>query len=114
MTCANRKARDGRVQRFLEVEISPVKSIAIQNEPAQHRIKLASDCLNTAAQPWQPGVCPSGPYMKHIDMLFAWACHEFCQTAGATGDGVQQSNRHSRAFISKAAKFQSDLLESAT
>src|SRR4051812_28454440 len=80
VTRTNRKALEGGTYRDLEMEISLVKSIAIHHQPAEYGIKSANECFNAPPQPWQPGVCPSCPYVKHIDMLFACACHELGQT----------------------------------
>ena len=96
------------------MEISLVKSVTIQYQPAQYRIELANDFLYAPTQPWQPGARPSCADVKHIDVLFACACHEFCQTIGAGGDGIAKSERHCRTFIGKAAILQLDLLKSVT
>ncbi len=86
----------------LEMEISLVKSIAIQHQPAEYRIELAKDWLNAPPQPRHPGISPSCAYVKHIDVPFTCACNEFWQTTGARGHSIPKGEPHGSAFKGKA------------
>src|SRR6476646_4575254 len=96
------------------MEVSLMKSISIQNQPAQYRIELADDFLYAPSQPWQPGARPSRTYVQHIDVAFACAFHKLCKKVRAGDQGIAKRKRHSRTFISKASILQFDSLEFLT
>src|SRR6478672_3942619 len=96
------------------MEVSLMKSISIQNQPAQYRIELADDFLYAPTQPWHPGARPSRAYVQHIDVAFACAFHKLCKKVRAGDHGIAKHKRHGCTFISKASMLQFDSLEFLT
>src|SRR5580765_3889211 len=99
------------LQPLPKMKVDFMKTVAINGEPAQNRMQILDNPLDSPTQPWKPGIGPSGPYMKHENVLFAGASGETGKCIAPEANALDEGERHGSAFISKSTMIQVDLIQ---
>src|SRR6476660_8843823 len=99
------------VHLLTKVEIALMKTVSVDDQPAQDRVQLFEHLVDAPAQPWNSCVRPSGAYMEHKDVTFTCPVGKLQKRIAAQPQCIQKCKRHRCAFVGKTSIFRLNVIE---